>query len=154
MKNFKNPELVDEIILLDTSRKKIQYQTDSLQAELNKIAKEIGLLMKSGKILEAEQLKKRNTEIKEETSRLNQELTATEEKLSSLLVQLPNLPHDSVPVGRSAEDNIVIRSGNDIPLLPDNAMPHWDLAKKYDIIDFELGNKLTGAGFPVYKGER
>lgn len=153
IKNFKNPELVDEIILLDTSRKKIQYQTDSLQAELNKIAKEIGLLMKSGKIPEADQLKKRNTEIKEETSRLNQELTATEEKLSSLLVQLPNLPHDSVPVGRSAEDNIVIRSGNDIPVLPDNAMPHWDLAKKYDIIDFELGNKLTGAGFPVYKGK-
>lgn len=153
VKNFKNPTLVDEIIDLDTRRKKIQFEGDSLQAELNKIAKEIGGLMKSGKAQEAEQLKKRNTEIKEETAKLNQELATTEEKLNSLLVQLPNLPHTSVPVGKSADDNVVVRSGGDIPQLGTNALPHWELAKKYDIIDFELGTKLTGAGFPVYKGK-
>jgi seryl-tRNA synthetase len=153
VKNFKNPALVDDIVELDSNRKKIQFQGDSLQAELNKIAKEIGGLMKSGKAQEAEQLKKRNTEIKEETAKLNQELTATEEKLNSLLVQLPNLPHTSVPAGKSAEDNIVVRSGGEIPMLTENALPHWELAKKYDIIDFELGTKLTGAGFPVYKGK-
>lgn len=153
VKNFKNPALVDEIIELDTTRKKIQFQSDTLQAELNKISKEIGGLMKSGKAQEAEQLKKRNTEIKDETAKLIQELTATEEKLNSLLIQLPNLPHSSVPVGKSAEDNVVVRSGGEIPSLHASALPHWDLAKKYDIIDFELGTKLTGAGFPVYKGK-
>lgn len=153
VKNFKNPALVDEIILLDLNRKKIQFQSDSLQSELNKIAKEIGILMKSGKPQEADQLKKRNTEIKEETSKLNQELTLTEEKLNSFLVQLPNLPHPSVPTGKSAEDNITIRTGGEIPKLAENSIPHWELAKKYDIIDFELGTKLTGAGFPVYKGK-
>jgi seryl-tRNA synthetase len=153
VKNFKNPALVDEIIELDTTRKKIQFQSDTLQSELNKISKEIGGLMKSGKANEAEQLKKRNTEIKEGTAKLIQELTATEEKLNSLLVQLPNLPHSSVPVGKSAEDNVVVRSGGKMPALQSSALPHWDLAKKYDIIDFELGTKLTGAGFPVYKGK-
>lgn len=153
VKNFKNVSLIDEIIELDTNRKKIQHQGDTLQSELNKISKEIGAFMKSGKIQEAEQLKKRNTEIKEETTKLNQQLTSTEEKLNSLLVQLPNLPHESVPAGKSAEDNLIVRSGGEIPTLPETALPHWDLAKKYDIIDFELGTKLTGAGFPVYKGK-
>ena len=153
VKNFKNPALVDEIIQLDLNRKKIQYQGDTFQSELNKISKEIGALMKNGKAQEADLLKKRNTEIKEETAKLNQELALTEEKLNSLLVQLPNLPHTSVPKGKSAEDNIEVRSGGEIPKLPESALPHWDLAKKYDIIDFELGTKLTGAGFPVYKGK-
>lgn len=153
VKNFKNVSLIDEIIELDTNRKKIQHQGDTLQSELNKISKEIGAFMKSGKIQEVEQLKKRNTEIKEETTKLNQQLTSTEEKLNSLLVQLPNLPHESVPAGKSAEDNLIVRSGGEIPTLPETALPHWDLAKKYDIIDFELGTKLTGAGFPVYKGK-
>jgi seryl-tRNA synthetase len=153
VKNFKNPAIVDQIIELDTNRKKIQFQTDSLQSELNKIAKEIGMMMKSGKAQEAEQLKKRNTEIKEESEKLKQELASTEEKLNALLVQLPNLPHSSVPAGHSAEDNVVVRSGGEIPTLPPSALPHWDLAKKYDIIDFELGTKLTGAGFPVYKSK-
>lgn len=153
VKNFKNPAIVDEIILLDTNRKKIQFQGDTLQSELNKISKEIGALMKSGKAQEADALKKRNTEIKEETAKLNQELASTEEKLNALLVQLPNLPHSSVPVGKSADDNVTVRTGGDIPQLPQGALPHWDLAKKYDIIDFELGTKLTGAGFPVYKGK-
>jgi seryl-tRNA synthetase len=153
VKNFKHPELVDEIIATDAIRKKLQHHGDNLQAELNKIAKEIGMLMKNGKAPEAELLKKRNTEIKEETAKINQELSNTEEKLNALLVQLPNLPHESVPTGKSAEDNQIVRTGNEIPQLPASAMPHWDLAKKYDIIDFELGNKLTGAGFPVYKGK-
>jgi seryl-tRNA synthetase len=153
VKNFKNPAIVDDIIQLDSLRKKIQFQSDTLQSELNKISKEIGILMKNGKQQDAEQLKKRNTEIKEETAKLNQELASTEEKLNALLVQLPNLPHSSVPVGKSAEDNITIRTGGEIPKLSDKALPHWELAKKYDIIDFELGTKLTGAGFPVYKGK-
>lgn len=153
VKNFRNPSLVDEIIQLDSDRKKLQFQADTLQSELNKISREIGTLMKNGKQQEAEQLKKRNTEIKEETARLTQDLALTEEKLNMVLVQLPNLPHISVPVGKSAEDNVIVRTGGEIPQLPETALPHWDLAKKYDIIDFELGTKLTGAGFPVYKGK-
>jgi seryl-tRNA synthetase len=153
VKNFKRPELVDEIIILDTNRKKLQHQNDSLLAELNKIAKEIGLLMKSGKAEEAGQMKIRNAEIKEETQKISQSLAIAEDKLNELLVQLPNLPHTSVPEGHGAEDNIVVRNGGPMPTLHEQALPHWDLAKKYDIIDFELGNKLTGAGFPVYKGK-
>lgn len=153
VKNFKNPALVDEIIQLDSDRKKLQYQVDSLQSELNRISREIGLLMKNGNQQEAEPLKKRNTEIKEETARLNQDLALTEEKLNTLLVQLPNLPHHSVPVGKTAEENEVVRRGGNVPTLPETALPHWELARKYDIIDFELGTKLTGAGFPVYKGK-
>jgi seryl-tRNA synthetase len=153
VKNFKNPALVDEIIQLDSDRKKLQYQVDSLQSELNRISREIGLLMKNGNQQEAEPLKKRNTEIKEETARLNQDLALTEEKLSTLLVQLPNLTHHSVPVGKTAEENEVVRRGGNVPTLPETALPHWELARKYDIIDFELGTKLTGAGFPVYKGK-
>lgn len=153
VKNFKRPELVDEIIVLDSSRKKIQQQNDALQAELNKISKEIGMLMKSGKAQEAEQAKKRTAEIKEESQRLSQQHTETEARLNELLVQLPNLPHNSVPKGHSAEDNIIVRSGGSIPELGNQVLPHWELARKYDIIDFELGTKLTGAGFPVYKGK-
>ncbi len=153
VKRFKNPELVDEIISLDNNRKKLQNQSEALLAELNKISKEIGILMKAGNAKEAEQAKKRNTEIKEESQKLSQELTLTEEKLNSFLVQLPNLPHISVPLGHTPEDNVEIRKGGQIPSLSESALPHWELAKNYDIIDFELGTKLTGAGFPVYKGK-
>ncbi|MCK7537601.1 MAG: serine--tRNA ligase [Marinilabiliales bacterium] len=123
------------------------------QSELNKIAKEIGVLFKSGNTTEVNQLKEKNTQLKELVKSQGEELASIEKQLNSLLVQLPNLPHTSVPKGKGADDNKEIRSGGKNPGLSPSAVPHWDLAKKYDIIDFELGNKLTGSGFPVYKGK-
>lgn len=153
IKNFQAENLISEILDLDQKRRSIQNSMDSNQAELNKMSKEIGLLFKSGKAEEANLLKEKNTELKETVKTQGDELSATEKKLNDLLVQIPNLPHESVPAGKSEDDNIEIKSGGVIPELYEGAMPHWDLAKKYDIIDFELGNKLTGAGFPVYKGK-
>ncbi|MCK5028292.1 MAG: serine--tRNA ligase [Bacteroidales bacterium] len=153
IKNFQAGDIVSEILDLDQNRRSIQNSMDSNQAELNKMSKEIGMLFKSGKAEEANLLKNKNTELKEIVKSQGEELSATEKKLNELLVQIPNLPHESVPSGKSEEDNVEIKSGGKIPELHKGALPHWDLAKKYDIIDFELGNKLTGAGFPVYKGK-
>lgn len=153
VKHFKNVEIVDQIIELNKKRKQLQNQNDSLQAELNKIAKEIGLMFKEGKAHEAEAAKQRTSELKEQQKQGSIEHDEIEKKVNDLLIQLPNLPHSSVPKGKTAEDNEVVRTGGDMPKLASDAAPHWDLAKKYDIIDFELGNKLTGAGFPVYKGK-
>jgi seryl-tRNA synthetase len=153
VKHFKNIEMVDQIIELNKKRKQLQNQNDSLQAELNKIAKEIGLLFKEGKAQEAEVAKQRTAELKEQQKQGSVEHDDIEKKVNELLIQLPNLPHSSVPKGKLAEDNEVVRTGGNMPSLAKEAVPHWDLAKKYDIIDFELGNKLTGAGFPVYKGK-
>lgn len=153
IKNFQAEKIVSEILDLDQNRRSIQNSMDSNQAELNKMAKEIGMLVKSGKAEEANQIKENNTELKETVKSQGDELSATEKKLNDLLVKIPNLPHESVPAGKSEEDNVEVKSGGVIPKLYKGAVPHWDLAKKYDIIDFELGNKLTGAGFPVYKGK-
>ena len=153
VKNFQAEEIVDEILELDQSRRSTQSNMDNNQAELNKMSKEIGMLFKSGKVDEANQLKEKNTELKDNVKSQNEELVSIENKLNELLVLLPNIPHESVPNGKGEEDNKVVRSGGETPKLPEGAMPHWDLAKKYDIIDFELGNKLTGSGFPVYKGK-
>jgi seryl-tRNA synthetase len=153
-RNFKQAEeLVDQILYLDQQRRDTQKELDSVLAEANNLAKEIGNLMKTGKKEEAEKLKVSNTELKEKAKLLSDKLTPLEEEQNAVLVKLPNLPHTSVPPGKSAEDNETVYEWGKIPSLPADAVPHWDLIKKYDIIDFELGNKITGAGFPVYKGK-
>ena len=153
VKNFKAEVIINQILEFDQKRRSIQNSMDTNQAELNKIAKEIGILFKSGNTNEINQLKDKNTLLKELVKNQGEELTSIEKQLNGLLVQLPNLPHTSVPSGKGAEDNKEIRSGGNKPSLYSDAVPHWDLAKKYDIIDFELGNKITGSGFPVYKGK-
>ncbi|PWG79455.1 serine--tRNA ligase [Pararcticibacter amylolyticus] len=153
VKNFKQPELVDEIISLDEERRQTQSQLDSTSAEANSIAKQIGELMRQGQKEQAEGLKAKSPALKERVKELGDKLASLEEKLQSQIVLLPNLPHTSVPKGVSAEDNEVAFEYGEKPSLPENALPHWELAAKYDIIDFELGNKITGAGFPVYKGK-
>lgn len=153
VKRFNGKEIIDQILDLDKKRRQIQNQNDAILSEMNNIAKEVGILYKSGKALEASAAKQRTAVLKEESKQLSTDLENTEQQLKNLLVQVPNLPHTSVPQGKSAEDNEIVRSGGVMPSLSAEAMPHWDLAKKYDIIDFELGNKITGAGFPVYKGK-
>jgi seryl-tRNA synthetase len=153
VKNFKQPELVDEIIELDDKRRSTQTSMDNVSAEANAAAKQIGELMRSGKKDEAEGLKGKTGAWKEEIKKLGEVLTTTEEELYQKLVLLPNLPHSSVPKGLTPEDNEVVLENGDKPELPADALPHWELAAKYGLIDFELGVKITGAGFPVYKGK-
>ncbi len=152
-KNFNRHELIDTIIILDDRRKEIQFKADSLQADMNNISKEIGQLIQQGKKEEANQAKERTTKLKEEIRLFGEEMDEVSRKLQETLVLVPNVPHDSVPTGKTAADNLVVREGGKKPVLPADAMPHWDLGTKYDFLDFELGNKLTGAGFPVYKGK-
>jgi seryl-tRNA synthetase len=152
-KNFDASTLVGQIIGIDEKRRLSQTKLDDSLAEANKIAKSFGQLFKDGKREEAELLKTRTAELKIISKDLSDELEASVQEMNNLLVQLPNLPHHSVPAGRSAADNeIVVNEGN-IPELAPDAVPHWDLIKKYNIIDFELGNKVTGAGFPFYRGK-
>ena len=153
VKGFRAEEIVDQLLDTDKQRKKIQTQADNLLAELNAKSKEIGALMKSGQKEAAEATKQSVAELKEQTAELSRAKEITEQKLKDLLVLLPNIPHSSVPQGKTAADNVTLRSGGEIPTLHPDALPHWDLAKKYDLIDFELGVKLTGAGFPVYKSK-
>ena len=152
-KHFDGVAIIAQIIELDGVRKATQLQTDDASSELNSLSKEIGLLMKNGQQDAANQAKAKTTELKETIKNFGDQLAATEQKLNDLLVQIPNLPHASVPDGKHAEDNLVEREGGVMPNLPADALPHWDLAKKYDLIDFELGVKISGAGFPVYKGK-
>ncbi|HOZ96046.1 MAG TPA: serine--tRNA ligase [Niabella sp.] len=152
VKNFKNPELVDKVIELDDQRKKLQLEFDNTQSLVNSTSKEIGALMAKGEKDAAEARKKEVAGLKEKLQPINEQLIATENELQLTLVQLPNLPYPLVPVGHGAEDNEVIREGGTKPILPSNAVPHWDLIKQYDIIDFETGAKITGSGFPLYKG--
>lgn len=152
-KCFDANNIVDEILKLDATRRSTQVNLDASLAELNQLSRSIGQFMKEGKKAEAETAKQRSAELKESNKALEAEMKAAEDALQDLLVQLPNLPHESVPEGRRAEDNVVERTGGAIPELYEGAVPHWDLAKKYDLIDFELGVKITGAGFPVYKGK-
>jgi seryl-tRNA synthetase len=152
-KNFNAAGIVGNIIELYREKNKLQGQTDQAKAEMNKISKEIGLLFREGKTEEANAAKERTSEIKDNIKQFDQLFSEIEEKVNELLVQLPNLPHDSVPAGKSAEDNQVVKQEGDFPQLTENALPHWELAQKYNLIDFELGVKLTGAGFPVYRGK-
>ena len=145
--------LIDNVLKLDESRRGLQTQADAVSAELNAISKEIGELFKSGQAQKANTLKQKTTELKDAKLALSEQLNTTSEDLKTLLYKIPNLPNAIVPVGSSEDDNEEVFRAGTIPTLSENALPHWELAKKYDIIDFELGNKITGAGFPVYKGK-
>ena len=146
-------ELIQNVLEADESRRKAQVFLDDVLAESNKLSKEIGMLFKSGEVQKANLIKEKTTQLKEQKEVLTQEKNSAEKKLEELLFQIPNVPHDSVPNGKTDEDNEEIFRNGDIPALYKGAIPHWELAKKYDIIDFELGTKITGAGFPVYKGK-
>ena len=145
--------VIDKIIELDDRRRAIQVELDTMLAAQNKAAKEIGMLMGQGRREEAEQAKANVAELKKKSAELQAESTAVQEELNAAIVSLPNFPADIVPEGRTAEDNVVVKLVENYTELPENPLPHWELARKYDIIDFELGVKLTGAGFPVYKGK-
>ncbi|HQG77011.1 MAG TPA: serine--tRNA ligase [Bacteroidales bacterium] len=153
IKNFDAEEIVDRVLALDASRREIQIKTDSLQAEMNRISKQIGVLLKENRKEEAEAAREATYSLKDEIKALQDKAVPVEEELRNEIIRLPNLPHDLVVPGHGAEDNVIVRQGGKTPELTTNALPHWDLIKKYDIIDFELGIKLTGAGFPVYKGK-
>ncbi len=152
-RNFDHPEdLLKEVLKIDEERRNIQLERDGLQAESNSISKEIGMLMKSGKKEEAEVIRQRTATIKTQVKALEDQYDSTEKSLISLLYSIPNIPHSSVPFGKTADDNEIMEESGTIPVL-DQGQPHWELIKKYDIIDFELGAKISGAGFPVYKGK-
>jgi seryl-tRNA synthetase len=154
LKNFKNAEQqVEEILDIDKLRREIQQKADDLLAEGNKIAKEIGMLMAKGLKDEAEKIKAKTAELKQQSKVYLDKLADIEMQLETKLVLLPNLPHSTVTKGFGAEENEIIYQEGEMPNLPKDAVPHWDLCAKYDIVDFELGNKITGAGFPVYKGK-
>jgi seryl-tRNA synthetase len=153
VKNFKQLDLVDEIISLDDQRRSTQTSMDNVAAEANAAAKQIGDFMRNGKKDEAEALKAKTGTWKEDIKNFGEQLTAIEEALQQKLVLLPNLPHQSVPVGLTPEENEIVLEHGDKPFLGENALPHWELAAKYNLIDFELGVKITGAGFPVYKNK-
>jgi len=150
VKNFDASTIIDEVITLDDNRKSTQQQSDELLARANSIAKEIGILFKSGKGAQANTLKEESAQIKEKTKVLQTSLSEIENNIWKLLVQIPNIPHPSVPNGKSDADNVIIKEVGKIPQLSENKKPHWDLCSQYQLIDFELGNKITGAGFPVY----
>lgn len=152
-RNRFEPEMIDSILELDEERRKLQVTLDNTLAEMNAASKEIGKLMGQGKKEEAEQMKMRTGELKNTIAELQTKHDNTAEAIREKLLTLPNLPQEIVPEGNDAEANIVVRQGGKVPVLPEGAIPHWELAAKYNIIDFELGNKITGSGFPVYIGK-
>ena len=152
-RNFKQINLVDEAISMDDERKKYQFDLDQNLAEMNKISKEIGILMKEGKKEEAENATSKTAEYKENSQVLQQKLRDSEAKLLEILYQIPNIPFEKVVAGTSADDNEIVYQSHDVQGLGEGAIPHWELAKKYNLIDFELGVKIAGAGFPVYLGK-
>ena len=152
-RNIDATQLINDAISLDETRRSLQTQLDNIKAESNSLSKEIGLLFKSGEAQKANLLKEKTTSLKEESKKLEEELNNTVESLNELLYKIPNVPNELVPAGSNEDDNEEVFREGEIPTLESDALPHWELAKKYDIIDFELGNKITGAGFPVYKGK-
>ncbi len=153
VKHFEAREIVTRINELDSNRRALQSELDACLAQQNRIASQIGALMKQGKKDEAEAVKKEVASLKEQSRILEEKSQANNSELNSLIVLLPNIPCDLVPEGKNSDDNVVVKMGNEIPDLGQNALPHWELARNLDIIDFDLGVKLTGAGFPVYKGK-
>jgi len=153
IKNLEARQSIEQILEMDTNRRKVQNELDSLLNEANILAKQIGELMKGGKKAEAEDLKNKSTALKESAKKLEDVLRSNEDELAKTLVLLPNIPNKSVPKGKTPQENETVYSFGELPALPDNALPHWDLISKFDLIDFELGVKLTGAGFPVYKNK-
>ena len=152
-RNLDSSSMIESVIKIDIKKRKIQTELDSILHQLNLISKDIGDLFKKGLQKDAQILKEKTVKLKENSKKLNEDLITTKEELQSILNKIPNIPHELVPIGKSEEDNVEIFSDGDIPKLMEGSLPHWELAKKYDIIDFELGNKITGAGFPVYKGK-
>ncbi|MBD5317379.1 MAG: serine--tRNA ligase [Bacteroides sp.] len=153
VKGFDGKEAIDRVIALDDDRRRLQLDNDNRAAELNRFSAQIGALMKQGKKDEAQDAKNRVAELKAEQKAVAEQLDAAEKQIRDILLSIPNLPCDAVPEGRTAEDNVVEKTGGPMPELPADALPHWDLAKKYNLIDFDLGVKITGAGFPVYIGK-
>jgi len=153
IKNFDATQIINQVIELDEMRKSTQAKLDNTQAEMNSLSKEIGMLFKSGKVEEANAAKAKTGELKESISELNTEMNDAISQLNDLLLKIPNIPHPSVPAGKGEEENVIERTEGEMPNLYEGAIPHWELAKKYNIIDFELGNKITGAGFPLYRGK-
>ena len=152
-RNFKELDLVDAAITADDERKKLQFELDSQLSEMNKISKEIGMLMKDGKKQEAEAAKSKTSQYKESSKELESQLKDIEKNLLNILYQLPNIPNEKVVAGVSADDNEIVYESTTVEGLGEGAIPHWELAKKYNLIDFELGVKIAGAGFPVYLGK-
>ncbi|HKL31276.1 MAG TPA: serine--tRNA ligase [Tangfeifania sp.] len=152
-KNFDASEIVGQIIDLYRKKNKLQNQADDAKAEMNRISKEIGKLFREGKTEEANTAKERTSQLKENIKKFDEQFGEIENRVNELLLQLPNLPHGSVPPGKGEEDNEVVTSKGELPQMADDVLPHWELAQKYNLIDFELGVKLTGAGFPVYRGK-
>jgi len=152
-RNFDAASLLQEVLTLDEKRRSTQVLFDNTQADSNKLSKEIGMLFKNGEIQKANLLKEKTVQLKEVTKDLTEVVNATQKALTDLLYTIPNVPHELVKAGKSEADNEEVFSAGKVPKLHDGALPHWELAKKYDIIDFELGNKISGAGFPVYKGK-
>ncbi len=153
VKNMDAAAIIAQILSEDENRRKTQVALDSLLAESNQLAKQVGDLYKQKKAAEADDLKNKSTALKEESQKLEVQLAASEQQLNDLLVRLPNTPHASVPKGKTPEENEIVHSEGDIAAYTNAISPHWELTTKYDLIDFELGNKITGAGFPVYKGK-
>ena len=150
IKNFNKSSIIDQVIELDDKRKSIQSESDELLARSNTIAKEIGVLFKLNNREEANSLKEESIQIKEKTKALHTSLSEIQNKIRELLVQIPNVPNKLVPLGNTEADNVTVKENGMIPELGENKKPHWDLCSQYNLIDFELGNKITGAGFPVY----
>ena len=152
-RNFDAKEAFEKALNLDETRRSTQTELDNVLAESNKLSKEIGLLFKSGEHEKANKVKEQTGDLKEKSKSLSEKLTETSQQLNEVLYTIPNVPHESVPAGLSEDDNEEIFNEGDIPVLAEGSLPHWELAKKYDLINFDLGNKVTGAGFPVYKGK-
>jgi seryl-tRNA synthetase len=153
IKHFSDVSVVDRLIQTDEQVRKLKTDTENLQASINAASKEIGMFMGKGEKEKAEAMKQEVAQHKNNMQLMSQQLSAAETSLQDELVKLPNLPHTSVPLGKTPEDNVVVREGGVKPTLSANAVPHWDLIKKYDIVDFETGAKITGSGFPLYKGK-
>ena len=152
-RNFEAKDIFNTVLELDEKRRSSLTQLEAAQAESNRLSKEIGMLFKTGEHQKANAVKAQTVDLKETTKTLTETVKVTEEELQTLLFEIPNIPHDLVPAGKNEDDNEEVFKEGDIPVLAEGSQPHWELAKKYDIIDFELGNKITGAGFPVYKGK-
>ncbi|MVX36415.1 serine--tRNA ligase [Myroides sp. LoEW2-1] len=152
-RNLDVTALLEEVLALDEKRRSTQVELDNVLAESNKLSKSIGELMKNGEKAKAELIKEKTSNLRDQSKQLTEQLNAISAELTEKLYTIPNVPNDIVPAGKDADDNLNVFEAGEVPSLHEGALPHWELAKKYDIIDFELGNKITGAGFPVYKGK-
>ena len=152
-KHFDGKEVIEKVVALDKERKAAQGAADNALSQVKQLSKQVGDCFKQGKAEEANALKAQIAQIKEESKALSEKQESLEKEITEILLTIPNLPNNDVPEGRTAEDNVVEKTGGNLENLPEDALPHWELAKKYDLIDFELGVKITGAGFPVYKGK-